>query len=446
MYNRTRSVRRAAGSSDYVMPFMIIICIGVILILLFNLWRLIFSEEPAKAAYLHVVSGTVQMQTWGTDVFFDITSDVVVMQGDSIRTSSDAKIIVEFFDGTVMRIDGDSDVVFEAIDDSSKNPEINLGLASGNVWFNQVYKGSQDTEIEVAAGAILVHSSEAGIFEVENGDQEIVRVFEVFENEGLLVDIMSEAGDKVIESENVGVGQEVTFSKAVLDRYWKYQSPNVLSAVSDDFKLTDWYLWNKEEDSEPTLFEKYANEEGMGFKVVEPESVTDAVVPPDEDGIDGADDGEVTEFDSAEADDAVPEVALGPLIKPVITSVAGGTQVDANGFYRVTGKLATITGGVSGAAKVVVNGYTLQKFKPGDTSWTYYANADYGLMQEGENVYEVYALDAAGKRSESLTVKVLYAPPAPVVPVVEDTTSVEVETGGEAADEEEVDTSGAVVD
>lgn len=438
-------MRRAPGSSDYVMPFMIIICIGIILILLFNLWRLIFSKEPARAAYLHVVSGSVQMQTWGTDVFFDITSDVVVMQGDGIRTSSDAKIIVEFFDGTLMRIDGDSDIVFEAINDSSKNPEIDLNLVSGNVWFNQVYKDTGDTDIEVAAGAILVHSSEAGIFEVESGDNEVIRVFEVFENEGLLVDIMSEAQDKVIESENVGVGQEVTFSKAVLDRYWKYQSPNVLSAVSDDFKLGDWYLWNKEEDTAPTVFEKYASEEGMGFKVVEPESVVDEtsveagtevdegdeVTPANEAA--PADDDEI----SAEAD-AAPEIALGPLTKPVITSVAGGTQVDTNGFYRVTGKLATITGSISGAAKVVVNGYTLQKFKPGDANWTYYANADYGLMQEGENSYEVYALDASEKKSESLTVKVFYAPPAPVVEVVETE---------EAANEEEATAdSSAVVD
>ncbi|MEK7127071.1 MAG: hypothetical protein AAB848_03095, partial [Patescibacteria group bacterium] len=89
--------------------------------------------------------------------------------------------------------------------------------------------------------------------------------------------------------------------------------------------------------------------------------------------------------------------------------------VNANGFYEVTSHLATLTGQISGADKVVVNGYTLQKFKPGDITWTYFANADYGLMKVGENIYEVYAFDAAGNKSEKLTVKVLYTPPA-VVP------------------------------
>ncbi|MBI2634792.1 hypothetical protein HYW82_03950, partial [Candidatus Peregrinibacteria bacterium] len=98
--------------------------------------------------------------------------------------------------------------------------------------------------------------------------------------------------------------------------------------------------------------------------------------------------------------------------KPTITSVAGGAQLDANGFYRVTSRVATLTGGISGAAKVIVNDYTLQKFKAGDVSWSYFANADFGLMKVGENIYQVYAVDAAGNKSEPLTVKVFYTPPA----------------------------------
>ena len=72
---------------------------------------------------------------------------------------------------------------------------------------------------------------------------------------------------------------------------------------------------------------------------------------------------------------------------------------------------------------VVVNTYTLQKFKAGDSAWSYFANADYNLMKEGENVYEVYAIDKDGKKTASVTVKVLYKPKvvAPVETPVADT-------------------------
>ncbi|MFH1218356.1 MAG: hypothetical protein V1679_00755, partial [Candidatus Peregrinibacteria bacterium] len=133
-------------------------------------------------------------------------------------------------------------------------------------------------------------------------------------------------------------------------------------------------------------------------------------------------DGELSEVVSEEVADVVEETIadLGTLTVPAILTVAGGTEVNADGFYVVTSSLATLKGSVSGAEKVVVNNYTLQQFKPGDQMWTYFANADYDLMQVGENTYEVYALGSDGSRSESIFVKVLYNPPVVEEPVVED--------------------------
>jgi hypothetical protein len=73
-----------------------------------------------------------------------------------------------------------------------------------------------------------------------------------------------------------------------------------------------------------------------------------------------------------------------------------------------------------------VNGYTLTKFKAGSTSWSYFANADFGLMKAGDNTYEIYGLDANGKKGESLIIKVFYTPqsltPAPSGPAPAPTT------------------------
>lgn len=401
---------------DYVMPFLIIVCVGIILVLLFNLVKSFFGSENTQAAYMHIVEGNVEMKAWGTDDFFGLTSDVLVMQGDEIRSSAGAKLIVEFFDGTIMRMDGDTVVEFTSIVDEDKESVINLNLKHGNAWFNKLYRDTGETSLVVNVGSVVASSNLASIFELENNAEQAVRVFAVFDNEGLQVDVLNEGGDKIVETEKVGVGQEILFDAKVMDRYWKYQSPTVISAVSDDFKLSDWYLWNFAEDGKPTEFEKYTGGvDNAGLIKVNPEIVAEeeaeVVVEEESSEVDAE---EVATEDAVDESKTETEVTTGSKVsKPTITSVAGVTQVDEKGFYRVGSRVSTLTGSVSGASKMVVNDYVLQKYTAGNTTWSYFANADFGLMKPGENIYEVYSMDAAGVKSDVLTVKVFYTPVAP---------------------------------
>ncbi len=424
------------------MPYLIIICVAIILVLVFNLWRAITASDFKEDAYMHVVDGSVQMKAWGTDSYFDLTVDALVMEGDEIRSSANAKVIIEFFDGTIMRMDGNTHVVFKSIEDDDGDPTIMVDLLEGNVWFNKVYKSTEDNDLQINLDNIVVISNEASVFAVaDDFGAQSARVLGVFDDKGLLIEVLNEDVEKVIEEESLGVGQEIVFTDKILEKYWAYQSPTVISALSDEFKISDWYTWNLAEDETPTEFQKYVSSENVGLQQVEPE----VVVEPEE-GLIPADsvvivDEESTESEESPEEEVVEEeesIDLGPLGTPAVTTVSGGTQIDEGGFYNVTGNPAVITGSISGAAKLIVNSYTLTKFNPGDTSWTYYANADYDLMQEGENIYEVYAVDAEGNKSEIITVKVRYSPPAPVVvveevveeeeEVIEDTEEVEEET------------------
>lgn len=386
---------------NYVMPFLIIICVGIIGILLFNLWQAFFPPDKVKAAYLHVLNGSAQMKAWGTDSFFNLSTDAVIMQGDQVRSSADGRFIVEFFDGSLMRMDGNTDVSFDAVDDDD-TPKIELRLYGGNIWFNLSDKNSGDTDVNVTLDNIVADSNLASIFELENNDSQAVRVFSVFENEGLNVDVLAEDGNKVVESEKIGVGQQIIFTDEVLKRYFAYQSPTVLAAVDDEFKLADWYLWNLKEDDQPTRFEKIIGPAGTSFVKVEPQVIIEKK------------DTEVVDKVEPVKTDVKADVSKtdSSLVKPTITSVAGGAKLDAQGKYQVTSRVATLTGTISGVDKVVVNGYTLQKFKPGDTTWTYFANADFDLMKAGDNTYEIYGLDSKGNKTESLVIKVFYTPQA----------------------------------
>lgn len=58
---------------------------------------------------------------------------------------------------------------------------------------------------------------------------------------------------------------------------------------------------------------------------------------------------------------------------------------------------------------VEVNGFRLQKYKPGDTHWAYTANAQYGNMVVGENTYTVVAIGPKDEKS-SASIRVNYTP------------------------------------
>ncbi len=406
------------------MPYLIIICIAIIIVLLFNFWRALNSTDKREDAYMYIVDGSVQMKAWGTDSYFDLSADTLVREGDEISSSADAQVIIEFFYGTIMRMDGNTHVVFSSIENEDGDNKIFIDLLDGNLWFNQLYKSTDLTDLKIKLSNLLVDSNQASVFSVGVGDVgQSVRVFAVFDDSGLLVQIMNKDNDKVIEEEYLRVGQEIIFTAKVLEKYFAYQSPTVISALSDEFKKSTWYKWNFSEDESPTEFQKYLSSDNVGLKQVEPEVLEpdEGLIPVDEVLLSDPED-ELSELEEDIEDEVEEEeiLDLGPLVNPAITSVSGGSQIDENSFYNVTANPAVINGSVSGAAKVVVNNYTLTKFKPGDTTWTYYANADYALMQEGENSYEIYAIDGEGNKSEIITVKVRYSPPAPVIIEIEE--------------------------
>lgn len=416
-YYRERKYYKA---TDYLMPFLIIICVGVIFVLGFNLYSELFGAGMRGDAFMHVVSGNAQMRTWNTEKFFDLTSDTLVMKGDEIRTSPDAKAVIEFSDGTIVRVSGNADFVLDEISVDDDVYDIELLLMDGRLWFNKLYKNTVLTEVSVKMPNTLVVSSFANIFEVASDDAESVRVLGGVTNDDVVsVDVVNEDG-KVVSTEEVGIGQEIVFTDKALEKYWDYQSPNVLAPFSDEFKQSDWYKWNDTEDKSPTAVNKAAILGKEQLNEVKPE----IIAPAEGEQISAED---VTNEEKPALSDEKPaefaESTKSSLSAPTVTSVAGGAKQDADGYYLVTSRVATLTGGVSGAKQVTVNGYVLQKFVAGDTTWSYYANADFGLMKEGKNTYEVFAISDNGEKSLSLIIKVLYTPPKDVPSVDESSIS-----------------------
>ena len=69
--------------------------------------------------------------------------------------------------------------------------------------------------------------------------------------------------------------------------------------------------------------------------------------------------------------------------------------------------------------KIKVNDYTLAKYSPGQTEWSYIASAKYNTLKAGENAYKAIAYDKDGNEIGSTDFNINYVtPPIPVLPAV----------------------------
>lgn len=88
---------------------------------------------------------------------------------------------------------------------------------------------------------------------------------------------------------------------------------------------------------------------------------------------------------------------------PTITApAAGGTT------YKTNSEQFELKGTVpEGTIGVLVNDYRLQLFNPGDTTWTYLASVRLENLKVGENVFNVYAIGANTLKSEPATITII---------------------------------------
>lgn len=86
-----------------------------------------------------------------------------------------------------------------------------------------------------------------------------------------------------------------------------------------------------------------------------------------------------------------------------ITSPNGGRD------YQTSEESFFIMGNApAGAKSILVNNYTLKLFDPSKGTWSYKANTEIGTLKEGENTYEIFAVDEAGVKSKIDTIKITF--------------------------------------
>lgn len=100
-------------------------------------------------------------------------------------------------------------------------------------------------------------------------------------------------------------------------------------------------------------------------------------------------------------------------IKLAVTSIIGNKLETSENHHVIRG----IT--PSNTHKLKINEYTLQKYTPGETEWSYIASTSYGTLFEGDNSFEVKAYDNDGNELGSEDFVITYnSPEIPNLPSV----------------------------
>lgn len=383
-----RRVHRRKRPIDYILPFLVLLSIGVIGVMALQVWQS-WNKQGEADVFFYIAEGKAKVLPYGQTDWDNAFSGTKLLLGDALKTSRGGRVVIEFFNDTRVRLSEDTAVTLSDVSKTSERETIALNLDNGSVWVNgQKSAGVRESHYEVRTPNLLV-KAEGTVFEVENDRSQVVRVFEG----DVKVDILIDEGgqDRVADTISVGVGQEIVIDDATLRAFGDNETPSVLKAVSDDFKSSEWYRWNNKEDRFPTDFNFSGDSGSMEFMDTE-------------ESLDTQEDGETQETEEGEEEDVANNPEFGDFEAPKITSPTS-TTVTQNSF-KLAGTASPKT------AKVIVNSalgdYELSQFKEGDTTWSYNISESFGNLKKGENLYKVYAEDADGNRSAPATITITY--------------------------------------
>lgn len=386
-----RRVYRRKRPFEYLLPFLIFVGVGVIGVLGFQLWN---NLQGAKGdVYFYIAAGKAKMLEYGMQEWETAYSGTKMLLGDSVKTSMGSRGVLQFFNGTIVRMDEDTEIVVTDITKRSDVEKIGLTLNHGNIWINKIQTEGVDESDFLVRTSHLQVSDVGTVFEVESNTRETVRVLKGSVNVQILD---NDEKRTLLDTVQVGVGQEMNLDEAILKAFQNRETPSVLMALSDQFKLSDWYIWNSNEDQNPTDFTIHHD-----LPLLTEENATQEV-------------NGMTQQPGTTQESGAPapaSVGTSGLQTPVITQPASASMSTDQNKVAISGTVGT------GTAKVIVrqtisgntDEYTLSKFKAGDTSFTYNVSETLGNFRPGQNIYNFYAVDASGKKSDPAEVRITYS-------------------------------------
>ena len=386
--------RRAPRSraTDFIKPFLVIVIfIGVIL----AGWKLLGSvligggeTLSSEKVYLDIETGSAKAMTSGDSEWKNVPTGIYLYEGEKLKSMSDGRVTLSFFDKDTVRLDKSTEVKFAALNRDAVGGQATVEMASGKLWVIIDKASPAVSEFTIDTGLLKLRSS-GGIFAVSYPGMLYVL------DGSVKADILHDGN--VVKSSTIGVGQELVADEGIATGLSENLQKEVIFALDDAFKSSNWYRWNQQQEGAISPEGEEPAEDGTAMTdETTDDSATDETAVDEETPVD-----EETTTDEEET--AVDENDKEPPAVPQIEEP--GNNGDSITLDDVE---MDITGSVSSDTDaVIVNDYRLSRYVPGSRTFRYTAKVAFGNLKVGDNEFEVIAVDKAGNKSDAATITLI---------------------------------------
>lgn len=394
MYQQTYQHKRPRRMGSYFLPFLSIIILGLIVVLVFQIVGY-FQEKRSRAlenkAAVKIIAGRAEMKLLGIDQWTPVIDGSILNDGDAIRTDPGSRIVMTLLNGSIIRLRSETEVELAELKSKSGQDEIAFVLKNGDIWLKRSLQETVRTSFRVVTPHLEINSL-GTIFDVSNTEhKESLHVLEGKVNAAVKLEDSDTGRMRTVETLEVSLGQEISISKNDINSLRSGKVIDLLALLSDEFRQSDWYTWNRSED--------LSGREGL--------SVADALDAQKERTLPGF--KSITSGTSSDTTDEV-SVVLSP---PEILAPKPEERVTRTGSITISGTVdkqtekVEVTSFIGGRPE----SYILQKYRPGTSAWSYVASREYGNLVPGENRFTIRAIGKDGRKSDLEEFTILYDKP-----------------------------------
>lgn len=414
-----------------------IVLLAILGLILYGFTRFVFwlfggDDLPRTAATLTVEDGGTVNVAVEDGLLRRVDGSLKVYPDDRITTGTTANARLQFFDGSLARIDSDSDLTISKDAEDAEAAQWEVTTVKGALWVRiptlDTYSGSITRVIDFPRYDAVLTSDTEAVFEEDR--------LMVFSADGQGISITIDGLDEPVV---IGEGQQFELPDGQMgsDPY-RYRSAIEPLAAQRSFITESRTLVPAEipgviagsgsiNQSEPLTVSEPVNGTTVTTSTVRVTGQVSALVDrvrinSYEATIDRTS-GTFTQelaLQSGNQTTLLIEaldsrgLTVGQesrtvyrgsetVTPPSITAPAAGGQI-----YRTNDDEIAVSGTAPrGTAGIIVNDYRLQLYRAGDTTWSYLASKALGNLRDGQNIFDVTAVDAAGNRSAPVRMTVM---------------------------------------
>ncbi len=364
VFYRRRRRRNYVPLITFLVAFCVVVWLGA------RFFSMLFSDVRSEAASmeLQILKGRAEFTFSESADWAPAYSEQKFLEGDSIRTSNNTRASLEFLGGNMIFLNENSEIkIHELEEKSSGKKTIALELRQGEIWAHasgDAFENTDKSKFTLETERIRVHVK-GTIFDLSTrGPQDTLRLVKG----NVDVDVFEDLEKGNFKNVEVGVGQKLVASNASRDQL--FEGKDILEIIDTDFIYSEWHLQN---------LERFSPQEATQIR-------------------------RRIEVSAPIANETGSELPVSnELESPKIISPENGAKIAASQDAVKIEGTAPLK-----AVQIVVNGYTLTRFQPGDRKWAYFGATKFGTLLPGENTYSVVAISRDGKKSAPAEVKVFY--------------------------------------